>query len=76
MVAPGSGGETARRAAHWKEREGFTTDSGRVACEKVLCFVAEFLEVAKERGSNFTLPGVRAFTSFGGGKGSRKGGLP
>ena len=35
-------------------REGFTTDSGRVACEKVLCLVAEVLEVAKERGSTGT----------------------
>jgi len=31
--------------------EGFTTDSGRVAREKDLCFVAEFLVVAKEKGS-------------------------
>ena len=35
-------------------REGFTRDSGRVACEQVLCFVAEVLEVAKERGSTET----------------------
>ena len=58
QVAPKGGGVTARRVAPLERkletREGFTTDRGRVACEKVLCLVAEVLEVAKERGSTGT----------------------